>query len=57
MVGLVRIVVFKIEVVSVRMGLLISQWSGGRFSMGGLGLLEGTGRVEILGSLLLHHAN
>ena len=39
MVGSVRVVVFSIGVGSVRMKLFPS-WSGGRFSMGGLSLLE-----------------
>ena len=42
---------FSVGVESVRMGLF-PPWSGGRFSMVGPSLLEGTGRTEILGSLL-----
>ena len=46
-----RVVVFSIGVGSVRMRLF-PPWSGGRFSIGGPSLLEGTGKAEILGSLL-----
>ena len=61
MVGSVRVVVFRVVVFSIGVGLvrmeLFPPWNGGRFFMGGPSLLEGAGRVEILGSLLSYHAN
>ena len=56
MVGSVTVVVFRVVVFSIGVGSvrmkLFPPWSGGRFSMGGPSLLEGTCRAEILGSLL-----